>query len=181
MEKEKGMSHIGLILCIAIIIAIVVCVLFFVKQNLQKEVLKMYETDMLLIQGKVKVLSNEAVVKSDKGTFIGRKIEESLETEDVKSLLEKGVISEEEKEFSKYYIIDKQALNEMGLTDVKIREGCYIVNYSTGEVIYAKGVKIGENTYYKLSDIKEANAAKAVENEENFETVENEENMQSEE
>ena len=82
---------------------------------------------------------------------------------------------------NKYYIIDKQSLNEMGLTDVKIREGCYIVNYSTGEVIYAKGVKIGENTYYKLSDIKEANAAKAVENEENFETVENEENMQSEE
>lgn len=181
MEKEKGMSHIGLILCIAIIIAIVVCVLFFVKQNLQKEVLKMYETDMLLIQGKVKVLSNEAVIKSDEGTFIGRKIEESLETEDVKSLLEKGIISEEEKEFSKYYIIDKQSLNEMGLTDVKIREGCYIVNYSTGEVIYAKGVKIGENTYYKLSDIKEANDAKAVENEENFETVENEENMQSEE
>ena len=65
MEKEKGMSHIGLILCIAIIIAIVVCVLFFVKQNLQKKIIKMYETDMLLIQGKVKVLSNETVIKSD--------------------------------------------------------------------------------------------------------------------
>lgn len=171
MENQKGMSHIACILAIVVIVGLVICALFFSKNKLEDEVLKMYETDMLLIQGKVKVLSKEAIVKGNDDDLKGKKIEENLEDETIKKLLEEGIISKEEKDFSKYYIIDKQTLDEMGLTDVKIRDGFYIVNYNTDEIIYAKGITIENNTYYKLTEIKEANSKKEKQNE-----VVNEEN-----
>lgn len=171
MKNQKGMSHIACILAIVVIIGLVICALFFSKNKLEDEVLKMYETDMLLIQGKVKVLSKEAIVKGNDDDLKGKKIEENLEDETIKKLLEDGIISKEEKDFSKYYIIDKQILDEIGLTDVKIRDGFYIVNYNTDEIIYAKGITIENNTYYKLTEIKEANSKKEKQNE-----VVNEEN-----
>lgn len=171
MKNQKGMSHTACILAIVVIIGLVICALFFSKNKLEDEVLKMYETDMLLIQGKVKVLSKEAIVKGNDDDLKGKKIEENLEDETIKKLLEDGIISKEEKDFSKYYIIDKQILDEIGLTDVKIRDGFYIVNYNTDEIIYAKGITIENNTYYKLTEIKEANSKKEKQNE-----VVNEEN-----
>lgn len=176
MKSQKGMSHIVLILAIAIILVLIVCALFFSKTKLENEVLKMYETDMLLIQGKVKILSKESIVKGNDDELMGRKLEENLKDETIKNLLEKGVISKEDQNFPKYYIIDKQTLDEMGLTDVKIREGFYIVNYNTDEIIYAKGITIENNTYYKLTEIKEANSKKENEvlNEENNIASENE-------
>lgn len=171
MKSQNGMSHIAWVLAIIVILGLVICALFFSKIKLEDEVLKMYETDMLLIQGKVKVLSKEAIVKGNDDDLKGKKIEENLEDETIKKLLEDGIISKEEKDFSKYYIIDKQTLDEMGLTDVKIRDGFYIVNYNTDEIIYAKGITIENNTYYKLTEIKEANSKKEKENE-----VVNEEN-----
>ena len=165
MKSQNGMSHIAWILAIVVIIGLVICALFFSKIKLEDEVLKMYETDMLLIQGKVKVLSKEAIVEGNDDGLKGKKIEENLENETIKKLLEDSVISKEEKDFSKYYIIDKQTLDEMGLTDVKIRDGFYIVNYNTDEIIYAKGITIENNTYYKLTEIKEANSKKENQNE----------------
>lgn len=186
MKSQNGMSHIAWILAIVVIIGLVLCALFFSKTKLEDEVLKMYETDMLLIQGKVKVLSKEAIVKGNDDGLKGKKIEENLEDETIKKLLEDGVISKEEKDFSKYYIIDKQTLDEMGLTDVKIRDGFYIVNYNTDEIIYAKGITIENNTYYKLTEIKEANSKKENQNEvinetTNETTTENETTEESEE
>ncbi len=165
MKSQKGMSHIVWAIAIVVIIGLVICALFFSKIKLEDEVLKMYETDMLLIQGKVKILSNEATIKGDDDGLKGKKIEENLEDETIKKLLEDSVISKEEKDFSKYYIIDKQTLDEMGLIDVKIRDGFYIVNYNTDEIIYAKGITIEDNTYYKLTEIKEVNSKKENQNE----------------
>ena len=70
----------------------------------------------------------------------------------------------------------------MGLTDVKIRDGFYIVNYNTDEIIYAKGITIEDKTYYKLTEIKEANSKKENQNEViNETTTENETTEESEE
>ena len=165
MKNQKGMAHIVYILSVVIILGLIIWLLFFSKTKVEDEVLKMYETDMLLIQGKVKVLSKESIVEGNNDGLKGKKIEENLEDETVEKLLENGIISKEEENFSKYYIIDKQTLDEMGLTDVKIREGFYIVNYNTDEIIYAKGITIEENTYYKLSEIKEVNSKKEGQNE----------------
>lgn len=155
MKNQKGMGHLMLILCVIIIILIAVGAIYYFFMQLEKQIIETYETDMLLIQGKVKVLSEEAVINKQEELLKGRKVSDSLEDEEVKALLENGVFSQEEEKFSKYYILEKANLDEMGLGAIRLEKGYYIVNYDTDEVIYSKGIKVGENTYYKLSEIEE--------------------------
>lgn len=157
MKSQKGMGHLMLVLCIAIIIFFVIGIVYVVRENIEKEKLETYETDMLLIQGKVKVISQEATIQKKEELLKGRKLAEAIEEESVKNLLEKNIISQEETNFSKYYIIEQSHLEEIGLENIKIEEGYYIVNYDTDEIIYSKGITIGKETYYKLSELEEKN------------------------
>lgn len=169
MKSQKGMGHLMLIICIAIILALIVGIIYVVKETIEKEKLETYQTNMLLIQGKVKVISNEATIQKNEESLKGRKIEEVIEEEQIKSLLENNIISQEEENFSKYYILEQSHLEEMGLNNIKLKEGYFIVNYNTDEIIYSKGIKIGKDTYYKLSELKELNKQ-----EENTEEIVNE-------
>lgn len=173
MKNQKGMGQIMLILCIIIIIVVIVGIIYFALEGLLKEKMETYETDMLLIQGKVKVLSQEAIIQKNEEVLKGKKLEDNIEEEKIKELLEKQVISQEESNFSKYYIIEKETLEEIGLQNINLKKGFYIVNYDTDEIIYSEGVKIGENTYYKLSELKlqkeNANLPDEIENSSNQE------------
>lgn len=154
MKNQTGMGHLMLILCIVIIAFIVGSVIYVTQKVWQKETIETYETDMLLIQGKVKVLSQEATIQKNEELLKGKKVEDNIEQEQIKTLLENNVISKEEASFSKYYIVEKEALQEMGLHKIKLESGYYIVNYDTDEVIYSEGVKVGDKVYYKLSELK---------------------------
>lgn len=153
MKNQTGMGHLMLILCIVIIVFIVGSVMYVTQKVWQKETIETYETDMLLIQGKVKVLSQEATIQKNEELLKGKKVEDNIEQEPIKTLLENNVISKEEVSFSKYYIIEKETLQEMGLHKIKLESGCYIVNYDTDEVIYSEGIKVGDKIYYKLSEL----------------------------
>lgn len=153
MKSQKGMGHLMLIICIAIIMLFVVGIIYILRENIQKEKLETYQTDMLLIQGKVKVISQEATIQKNEELLKGRKLSDSLEEEQVKNLLENNVISQEETSFSKYYILEKSHLEEMGLNNIKLEEDYYIVNYDTDEIIFSRGIKIGKETFYKLSEL----------------------------
>ena len=155
MKSQKGMGHLMLIICIAIIIALILGVVYIVKENIEKEKIETYETNMLLIQGKVKVISNEATIQKSEEPLKGRKVEEAIEEEQIKSLLEKNIISQEEASFSKYYILEQEHLDEIGLNNIELKEGYFIVNYDTDEIIYSNGIKVGKDIYYKLSELKE--------------------------
>lgn len=153
MKNQKGMGYIMLILCITIIIIVVAGIIYFFLMQFQKQVLETYETDMLLIQGKVKVLSEDAVIAKKEELLVGKKITEALETQEVKKLLEAGIISQEEPNFEKYYVLEKSNLEQMGLNTIRLKKGYYIVNYDTDEIIYTEGIKDGNNIYYKLSEL----------------------------
>lgn len=155
MKSQKGMGHIMLILWIVVIIAIVVGAIYVFGKLLKNQVIETYKTDMLLIQGKVRVLSEEAIVNKNEELLIGRKITDSLELEEIKNLLEKGIISQEEEDFENYYILEKANLEEMELHTIRLEKAYYIVNYNTDEIIYSKGIKAGKNTYYKLSELEQ--------------------------
>ena len=155
MKNQKGMGHLMLILCVIIIILVAIGAFYYFFIKLETQVIETYETDMLLIQGKVKVLSEEAIINKNEELLKGRKVSDSLEDEEVKALLEKGVFSQEEESFNKYYLLEKANLDEIGLGAIRLEKGYYIVNYDTDEVIYSKGIQVGENTYYKLSEIEE--------------------------
>ena len=120
---------------------------------MQQENKKNYETDMLLIQGKIKVISQESTIQKNEELLKGKKLSENLENEEIKKLLQNKIISEEESDFTKYYILEKTDLEELGLSSIELTEGYYIVNYETYEVIYTSGVKIDNNYYYKLSEL----------------------------
>lgn len=154
MKSQKGMSHLMLILSIIIIIIIIVGVTYLIRNLVEEEGMKNYQTDMLLIQGKVKILSQESIIEKNEGILKGKKVSENLEDEQIKLLIEKNVISQEEGSFSKYYILENSNLEEMGIENVVLKEGFYIVNYDTDEIIYSKGIEIEDNTYYKLSELK---------------------------
>lgn len=157
MKSQKGMGHLMLIICVAIIILFIVGIIYIVKENIEKEKLETFETNMLLIQGKAKVISQEATIQKNEELLKGKRLADNVEDEQIKELLQKEIISQEETSFSKYYILEKSNLEEIGLGNIELKEGYYIVNYDTDEIIYSKGITIGKETYYKLSELKEKN------------------------
>lgn len=154
MKNQKGMGHLMLMIWIVVIVLAIVGIGYFAKEEMKKVKIETYETDMLLIQGKAKVISQESAIQKKEELLKGKKLEEHLEENEIKELLEKQVISQEEAAFSKYYMLEHETLEEMGLENISLKEGYYIVNYDTDEVIYAKGIKIGNDMYYKLSELK---------------------------
>ena len=70
-------------------------------------------------------------------------------------LISKGVLNPSEEHYDKYYLWDKQTLEELELSLEDMEDvDFFIVNYETEEVIYPKGYEHSDgNTYYKLSEI----------------------------
>lgn len=158
MKSQKGMSQITLVISIIVIIVIGVLGLNISKRMLETRNIENYKTNMLLLQGKVKVISKEFIMnKEDEEILKGKKVSENLENEDIVVLLEKNIISQDEENFEKYYIIENEDLEKIGLSSIKLEEGYYVVNYNTYEVIYSKGIDVEKEKYYKLSEIKEIN------------------------
>ena len=155
MKNEKGMSHITLIIVIILIAFLIFATIYFIRILNQKGRIAYYETNMLQIQGKVKILSEEDNMDKDTNKLKGRKIEENKDIEKVRQLINDGIISEEEEKFSKYYIIDNLDLEQMKLDNIYLDNGFYIVNYDTEEVIYSEGIEVDGDKYYKLSQLKE--------------------------
>lgn len=152
MKKVNGMSLIVLIICIVIIIAIAVLAINFILKETKERKIENLTTDMLLIQGKIKVISQENEMNKDENPLIGKKVSDNKTEENVKILLENKVILEEELE--QYYIISSEELNKFNIKS-EISQQFYIVNYKTYEVIYTQGIEINGKTHYKLSELLE--------------------------
>lgn len=156
MKSEKAMSHITVIICILILIAIAILgIRFFLHEN-ENRIINNLTTDMLLLQGKVKVLSQENEMNSEEHPLIGTKVADSIEDEKIKSMLEKKVINQEDENFNSYYIIDGSNMKELKLVDNPNGE-YYIVNYKTYEIIYVKGIEIDGSVKYTLTQLLEYN------------------------
>lgn len=153
MKSQKGMSHKMLIICIFALIVLTISIVYFINNQMKNEKIQTYETNMLLIQGKSKVLSQESTMQKNEEILKGEKLADKLEEEKVKELINKEVISEEEENFQKYYIWNKEVLNDVGLENIYLENGLYIVNYETDEIIYSEGITIKDKVYYKLSEI----------------------------
>lgn len=110
------------------------------------------ETDLLLIQAKVKIIKGKSDVNANTDAYVGTKISEA-NSDEIKNIFSKIGLTEEDKE--KYYVLYHQDFEEMGIAnDLKNKkDGEFIVNYDTAEVIYIKGVKKNNEIKYKLSDI----------------------------
>ena len=73
-------------------------------------------------------------------------------TDKIKKLEEHGII--ELKKENNYYILDDNNLDELELSVRNQKQGNYIVEYNSNEIIYTSGIKDKDgNILYKLSDI----------------------------
>ena len=132
MKDEKGLTYIATIILVIIIIAFAIGVILYIQQQYRNEESETIKTNMLAIQGKAKMVAEE---------------EKALKKDFLKSQ------NIEIEENSKYYILKKEDLTTMGLSNINIEPNeYYIVNYDNMEVLYTKGIKVGDNEYYKLSD-----------------------------
>ena len=156
MKKENGMGQMMLIICVIAIIAIIIfAVNFFLNESKQRKEENLV-TDMLLLQGKIKVIAQENEMKKEENTLVGKQVKENLEDEKIKKLLDENVINQEDENFENYYIIDSENLNQFNLND-DLEGEFYIVNYKNYEIIYSKGIEVEEKTYYTLTDLKGLN------------------------
>ena len=157
MKKENGLTHMTTIFLVIIILVLILVAVRFVELQYKNEESETIKTNMLAIQGKAKIIAEEE--KALKKELAGIKISDKKEEENIKKLLEQQNITIDEN--SKYYVLDKENLNAIGLGNIELEsDQYYIVNYDNLEILYTKGVQIGDTVLYKLSDFNKLNEEK---------------------
>ncbi len=154
--NRNGVSTIVLIIGVALIIALVIFGSGVFKEELNKEIEEDVKTQMLKVEAKAKIIIEKFHVDKNNGLHGTEMAKDDID--------EKFNVAETEK----YYKWEQQTLNDVGLSDIRLKEGqYYLVNYDTEEIIYSEGLKTkaGE-TYYKLSEIKKLQDQNTESNEE---------------
>lgn len=154
MKEEKGLTYIGMVFLIILIAILVFGAIYFFRIEQWKADLENVKTDMLLIQAKVKNVSNEQTLEKKENVLIGTKISDMEDNDTIKEFLEKDIIDIKSKK-NNYYVLDQEDLGELEIDQVQLEDNnLCIVDYKTNEVIYTSGFLYTDgNTYYKLSDI----------------------------
>lgn len=148
MKKENGITMVALVATI-LIMAVLAGATFSIGDNIVKQArLQTLNTNMLLLQAKIKSIAEEASFNKNTDNYKGQNLSQ-VNNDKVNKLKESGIIDDVEK----CYLLSQDDLNSLGLEKVKIEDG-YIVNYETEEIIYVRGFKIEDVTYYKLSETK---------------------------
>lgn len=151
MRKGYGRVYAGILFIILVIGIIIYGVLKYAKKEVDSEQFETIKTDMLLIEAKTSIVAQKVKIKEKDAKYIGNKIEND-ENEDIKKLEKHGII--ELKKENNYYILDDNNLDELELSVRNQKQGNYIVEYNSNEIIYTSGIKDKDgNILYKLSDI----------------------------
>ena len=133
MKNNKGITLIALIIMV-ILLAILSMVTVKMGVSITGSAkFESIETNLLLIQGKVKKMSQDLVLgEIDESELKGTK--------------------QGSGDYEGWYLLSQEDLNEMGVTKAKAEDG-YYVNYDTDNVAYEKGVSLDGVTFKYLSDI----------------------------
>ena len=154
LKKEDGLTYIAMIFIIVLIALIVFAVIYFARMQISKENLETLKTNLLLIQGKVELVSQHVDMKEKDAKLTGTKLDDMKEDEVIKAFLEKQIIDSESKD-SDFYVLKEQDLKDLELSNIQMESGMYyIVDYKTNDIITTKGYTATDGqTYYKLTDI----------------------------
>lgn len=171
------MTYTMLTLIMVLIIIVVAVSVYFIKQEIEKQKMESIRTEILQIQGKIKVIADSSTAKKDENLLKGKKLSENVEA--YQGLIDQGIIAKEDENLKKNYILDKTILVEMGIPIKNLGKAeSMIVNYETEEIILTTPIIIENNSFYKLSEIEKYIEEKQnkVENkqEENKETTQDE-------
>ena len=153
MKSENGLSFLGTIILVVIIAVITFGVVYFGRIQADKEKAEDIKTNMLLVQAKVKKISGDYTLEEKDEILVGTKLSDMEEEQPIKEFLEKELFKQDEKN-KKYYVLNQQNLNDLGLDKVILEENAYyIVEYTSSEVYYTKGyLDENGNLHYSASD-----------------------------
>lgn len=150
MKSEKGLSFLSTAILVVVIALIVCAAVYFIRMQVTKEKSEDIKTDMLLVEAKISKTSGDYTLEKKDEILVGTKLSEMKEEPVIKEFLDKELFDPEEKD-AKYYVLNQDNLNELGLEKVTIQEGSYyIVDYASSSVYYTQGY-MDENgdTHYK--------------------------------
>lgn len=153
MKRGYFKTYVKTFFIILLICVVAIGVVYYLKQGYDGEQLETIKTNMLLIEAKTKIVAEKVKIKEKDAKYIGTKIEKDTEDAEIRYLQEQGIIDLNAKDV-KYYSINQTNLEELGLSNITLEEGFYLVEYSSNEIIYSKGIENVEGTkLYKLSEI----------------------------
>lgn len=152
MKSQKGITLIMLVITIIVLIIITSVTVYTGTGVIKRANLQTLNTNMLLLQAKIKTIAEESRFNKNESNLKGKKLSEITDNNKITQLINENIIENAEQ----YYLLSQEDLNSMGLEKVKVEEG-YLVNYDTEEVIYLKGFEANGGTYYKLSETRKLN------------------------
>ena len=152
MKKESGMGLLAIIFIIVLIIVLVVLGYYTVKKITKDKKLEDIKANMLLIQGKCKILEENTKVNKNEDNIVGKKVSDMKEDQIVAQFLEKNIIPEDK--LDKYYVLSNEDLNNMEIDVQNEENSYYIVNYEEDSVYITKGYMNEETNeiVYKLEE-----------------------------
>lgn len=153
MRKSLLGTYIKIIIAVLIIGALVYGGIKFLYNEFDKQEYETVKTNMLLIQNKTEIIAQKVEIKEKNAKYIGTKIEEKENDENIQKLINNKIIDIKSKEHN-YYCIDNSNLKELGLENIEI-DNFYIVDYEKNDIIYVDGIEDSTgNVIYKLSEMK---------------------------
>ena len=155
MKNSKGITMIALIIIVLIMILLASVTAYEANGLVSIARVQSVTTNLLLIQAKVRIINEKIVFESEEDKklqlYVGTKLiegDKALET-----MKDKKIVTTDDINKDSYYLLSKEDLIDMGLESINSADG-YVVNYTTEEVIYIKGVKNTDGKYlYKLSEM----------------------------
>lgn len=143
--NEKGITMVTLVITVIVLIIITAIGVGTGSEIIKRADLQNINTNMMLIQAKVKTISEQAKFNKDTSNYKGTKVSEISGNEQIDKL----PITDKEN----CYLLSQTDLDSMGLEKITIDEG-YVVNYNTNEIMYVKGFETDDTIYYNLTDMK---------------------------
>ena len=151
-RKSVVLTYVKILIVLAVIATLIYFAVQFLGTKYNEAEFETVKTDMLLIQGKIEVISQKVDIEEKDAKYIGTAIKENENDEKIQNLINNKIIDIDSKK-SNYYCIDNENLNELGLEDVRI-DDYYIVDYKKNDVIYVNGIQNESgDIVYKLSDM----------------------------
>lgn len=150
MYKENGMGIISIIISLIIIAIIAIFAYNFVINSANKQKIEDIRANLLLIQGKCKILEETTKVNNNEDSLKGRKLSDMQDDNIIAEFINKNIIDSSKLE--KYYALSNDDLSAMEL-DIKNEENSYyVVNYEENTVYITKGYSLenSEDILYKL-------------------------------
>ena len=151
VRKSLAFTYVKIFIAISLIALVIYYAINFVREGYNEEEFETVKTDMLALQGKIEILSQQVETKTEDVEYVGTEIEQKENETQIQNLINNNII-DIDSEDSNYYCIDNSNLQELGL-EIQT-DSYYIVDYEQNDVIYVDGIKDSSgNIVYKLSDM----------------------------